>query len=54
LDLLEFAFPNAWQKNMVRQGFDPVIHTPSEFVAFCERHYFTEGNLNNSEEKKGT
>jgi hypothetical protein len=53
LDLLEFAVPNAWQKNMVLQGFDPVIHTPSEFVAFCERHEFTEGNLNNSEEKRG-
>jgi hypothetical protein len=51
---LEFAVPNTWQKYMVLQGFDPVIHTPSEFVAFCERHEFTEGNLNNSEDKKGT
>lgn len=48
LDLMEFAVPNAWQKNMVLQGFDPVIHTPSEFVAFCERHEFTEGTLHNS------
>jgi hypothetical protein len=52
LDILEFAIPNGWQKNMVLQGFDPVIHTPSEFVAFCERHEFTEGSLNNSEDKK--
>jgi hypothetical protein len=53
-DLLELAVPTAWQKNMVLQGFDPVIHAPSEFVAFFERHEFTEGNLNNSEDKKGT
>jgi hypothetical protein len=33
--------------------FDPVIHTLSESVAFCERHEFIEGSLNNSEEKKG-
>jgi hypothetical protein len=54
LDLLEFGVPNAWQKNMVLQWFDPVIHTPSELVAFCECQEFTEGNLNNSEDKKGT
>jgi hypothetical protein len=52
IDILEFGVPNSWQKNMVLQGFDPLIHTPSEFVAFCERHEFTEGNLDNSENKK--
>jgi hypothetical protein len=53
LERLEFAVQHAWQKNMDLQGFDPVIHTPSEFVSFCERHESTEGNLNNSEVKKG-
>jgi hypothetical protein len=49
LDLLEFGVPNSWQKNMVLQGFEPLNHTASEFVAFCERHEFTEGSLDNSE-----
>jgi hypothetical protein len=51
LDILEFAIPNTWQKSMVLQGFDPLIHTVSEFVSFCERHEFTEGTLDNSKEK---
>ena len=50
LDILEFGVPNSWQKNMVLQGFEPLNHTPSEFVAFCERHEFTEGSLDNSEQ----
>ena len=44
IDILEFGVPNAWQRNMVLQGFDPMLHTPSEFVEFCERHEFTEGD----------
>jgi hypothetical protein len=40
---LEVSVPNACQKNTVLQGFDPVVPTPSEFVAFCERRKFTEG-----------
>jgi hypothetical protein len=51
VDILEFAVPNSWQKRMVLQGFDPLIHTVSEFVSFCERHEFTEGALDNSKEK---
>jgi hypothetical protein len=51
VDILEFAVPNSWQKSMVLQGFDPLIHTVSEFVSFCERHEFTEGTLDNSKEK---
>jgi hypothetical protein len=34
LDLLKFAVPKSWQKYMVLQVFDPVIHTTSEFVTF--------------------
>jgi hypothetical protein len=33
--------------------YDPVIHNPSEFIAFCERHEFAEGNVNTAEDKKG-
>jgi hypothetical protein len=51
MDILEFGVPNSWQKNMVMQGFDPMIHTTAEFVCFCERHEFTEGTLDNSEDK---
>ena len=50
VDILEFAVPNSWQKSMVLQGFDPLIHTVSEFVSFCERHEYTEGTLDNTKE----
>jgi hypothetical protein len=50
---LEFAVANSWQNDMVIHGFDPVLHTHSEFLAFCERHEFIEGKLNTSENKKG-
>lgn len=52
IDILEFGVPNAWQKNMVLQGFDPMIHSITEFVAFCERHEFTEGTVDNSDNHK--
>ena len=37
LDILLFGTPNSWQKEMERQGFDPMIHTPAEVVEFMER-----------------
>lgn len=37
VDILLFAFPASWQKEMNRQGFDPTEHTPMEVVEFCER-----------------
>jgi hypothetical protein len=49
IDILEFAIPNSWQKNMVLQGFEPLDHTTAEFVSFCERNEFTEGTLDNSD-----
>jgi hypothetical protein len=48
--IFEFAVPNSWQKRMVLQGFDPLIYIVSEFVSCCERHEFTEGTLDNSNE----
>jgi hypothetical protein len=51
VDILEFDVPNSWQKSMVLQSFDPLIHTVTEFISFCERHEFTEGTLDNSKEK---
>ena len=47
LDLLEFGIPNSWQKTMMVQDFDPVDHTISEFIRFCER-------LENTEDKPST
>jgi hypothetical protein len=48
MDILENGVPGTWSKNMVLQGFDPVESTITEFVAFCERHEYTEGTLDNS------
>jgi hypothetical protein len=37
IDILLFAFPQSWQSEMNRQGFDPQEHTPMELIDFCER-----------------
>jgi hypothetical protein len=50
MDILENGVPNTWSKNIVLQGFDPMESTVTDFVAFCERHEFTEGTLDNSKE----
>ncbi len=36
-DDLDYGNPNSWQRQMVLHDFDPLTHTPDEFVAFCER-----------------
>lgn len=36
-DLLEFGCPNSWQKHMLMQNFDPLLHSVNELVEFCER-----------------
>jgi hypothetical protein len=45
LDICEFAVPFSWQKTMVVQGFDPISHSPAEFIEFCERLEFAEQDL---------
>lgn len=42
LDILESAVPNAWQREFVRSGFDPIEHDIREFVERCERVELTE------------
>jgi len=37
VDILLYGTPKSWQKEMDRQGFDPLSHTPMEVVAFMER-----------------
>jgi hypothetical protein len=32
MDIAEYATPAQWQKTMVIHGFDPITHTPEEFV----------------------
>lgn len=41
-DILEFATPASWQRQMTLQAFDPLEHTPQEVVEFCERLEVTE------------
>jgi len=44
LDILEFAIPMAWQKEMAKQGFVPMDESITAFTEFCERLEFTEDN----------
>jgi len=37
VDILLFGTPKSWQREMDRQGFDPLAKTPAEVVAFMER-----------------
>ena len=37
VDILLYGTPKSWQKEMERQGFDPIQHTPMEVVNFMER-----------------
>jgi hypothetical protein len=42
MDILEYAVPLTWQRTMFLHNFDPVSHTPTEFVSFCERLEYAE------------
>jgi hypothetical protein len=42
LDIYENGVPNTWQKQFLLQGFDPIEHSKSEFLEFCERLEATE------------
>jgi len=37
IDIILFGTPKSWQREMDRQGFDPLSHTPQEVVDFMER-----------------
>jgi hypothetical protein len=50
MHILENGVSNTWSKNMDLQGFDPMESTVNYIVAFCERHEFTEGTLDDSKE----
>lgn len=51
LEIATFALPAKWQKAMNMHGFDATLHTPSEFVEFCERLEFSETGENHHHSK---
>ncbi len=51
MDILEFAIPNRWRNQATSQGFDAMIHTPTEFVEFCECIELVETNEEKSPNK---
>ena len=46
MDIAEYAVPATWQRAMLMHNFDPTIHTPQDFIEFCERIEFAEGTEN--------
>lgn len=52
MDIVEYSTPSMWQKAMAMHGFDPVLHTPQEFVEFCECLEFTEASTENSQHQE--
>ena len=51
LEIATFALPAKWQKAMNMHGFDATLHSPSEFVEFCERLEFAEVGENQHHSK---
>ena len=52
MDIVEFSVPAMWQKAMIMHRFDPANHTIQEFIKFCERIEFSEGNEQNAQLKE--
>ena len=58
LDILEYAIPFAWKREMLLQDFDPVVSTLDAFTAFCERleitlpHQETEKKTNKKDQEQ--
>jgi hypothetical protein len=42
IDILLFGTPKSWQREMDRQGFDPLTHTAQQVIDFMERIEMTE------------
>lgn len=37
IEVIYFGIPNSWKNEMVRQGFDPIENSVSDFREFCQR-----------------
>jgi len=48
IDILLYATPKSWQREMERQGFNPMAHSPREVVTFMEQIEASELFENNS------
>ena len=44
MDIAKFSVPAMWQRTMIMHGFNPAYHMIQEFIEFCERIEFDEGN----------
>lgn len=52
LDLGEYATPNTWQREMIRQDYDPMANSVNDLVNFCERMERTEDPDANEQKAK--
>ena len=55
LDIILYGTPKSWQKEMDRQGFNPLLHTLNEVVDFMEQIEASEdfdASKNNGQDKK--
>lgn len=43
IDIYEYGIPASWSRKFIEHGFDPLSHTRSEFIEFCERLEYLEG-----------
>ena len=51
LDIILFGTPKSWQKEMERQGFDPMDNTVAQVIEFMERQEATEEDFNDNNQK---
>ena len=52
MDVAENGIPASWKKIMILQGFDPMESSPTEFVEFCERIEFAEGQTDENKKRR--
>ena len=51
VDIILFGTPKSWQKEMDRQGFDPLEHTVDDIVSFMEQVEATEDHVNSPDKQ---
>jgi hypothetical protein len=43
VEIIEYNIPPSWRASMVVHGFEPINHTLSEIIEFCEKLEYSEG-----------